>query len=158
MSKAQWFSLGVGVAHPLTGRDVSALLAVVLQNSLFKYYKKIRQTLVMGTLALKGIGMKLLVKILLLAISLVTISACSADRVAIVSDSNVRVYGTEKDAARQSSKNMSPSSPKAVLDKGTKIEVIDDIYGKDYWACEIRHSNQEIGWVLCTSLTFQNNA
>tara|TARA_Y100000588_G_scaffold225841_1_gene239728 strand:- start:2830 stop:3168 length:339 start_codon:yes stop_codon:yes gene_type:complete len=112
----------------------------------------------MGTLVRGGIAMKQLVKILLFAISSVTISACSADRVAIVSDSNVRVYSTEKDAIRQNSKNMPPSSPIAVLDKGTRIEVIDDIYGKDYWACEVRHSNQEIGWVLCTSLIFQNNA
>ncbi|MEZ9060374.1 hypothetical protein [Vibrio pelagius] len=102
--------------------------------------------------------MKFLVKILLLAFSSAIVSACSADRVAIVSDSNVRVYSTEKDAARQSSKNMSPSSPKAVLKKGAKIEVINDTYGKDYWACEVRYSNQEIGWVLCTFLTFQSNA
>ena len=102
--------------------------------------------------------MKLLIKILLLAFSSVTISACSADRVAIVSDLNVRVYSTEIDAAHQGSINIPSSSPLAVLNKGVKVEVIDDTYGKDYWACEVRHSNQEVGWVLCTSLTFQNEA
>ena len=102
--------------------------------------------------------MKFLVKILLLTFSSAIVSACSADRVAIVSDSNVRVYNTEKDAARQNSKNISPSNPKAVLKKGAKIEVINDTYGKDYWACEIRYSDQDIGWVLCTFLIFQSNA
>ena len=62
------------------------------------------------------------------------------------------VFNTEYAAAYYHSLNKIPVPPMAPLGNGERVAVLWDTYGKDYWACYVRTSKGERGWVLCTSL------
>ena len=44
------------------------------------------------------------------------------------------------------------TTPVGQIDKGETVDVLWDRYGKDYWACYVRTTDGERGWVLCTDL------
>ena len=87
-------------------------------------------------------------------LTVLLITACSQVRLAVVNEANVSVFSTEQDSAYQNTFNRPKPEPITVLSRGDKLWVVEDTYGKDYWACKVRLSNQEMGWVLCTSLSF----
>jgi hypothetical protein len=68
------------------------------------------------------------------------------------------VFGSEEQAAYEGSFNRLASAPLATLDCGATVTVLDDTYGKDYWACYVRTANGQKGWVLCTSLDYKRSA
>ena len=62
------------------------------------------------------------------------------------------VFNSEYAAAYYHSLNKVPIPPTASIGVGERVAVLWDTYGKDYWACYVRTSKGERGWVLCTSL------
>jgi hypothetical protein len=62
------------------------------------------------------------------------------------------VFDSEYAAAYYRSLNRKPVPPIASIAGGERVAVLWDTYGKDYWACYVRTSKGERGWVLCTSL------
>ena len=81
--------------------------------------------------------------------------ACNAGTAATVT-SATSMFGTEEEAAGAGSFNRPAPRPIAALPKGTSVHVLDDTYGKDYWACRARTAEGQTGWVLCTSLDYRN--
>ena len=69
-----------------------------------------------------------------------------------VAAENVAVYGSERDAAYSGSQTIKTEPAISALKQGEQVAVLWDTYGKDYWACYIRSSENQRGWVLCTSL------
>ena len=68
------------------------------------------------------------------------------------------VFSSEEQAANEHSLNRPASIPLATLARGATVTVLDDTYGKDYWACYVRTSNEQKGWVLCTLLDYKRSA
>ena len=83
-----------------------------------------------------------------------TISACSNDQLAVVSEEQVLVFEKEVDAAYEGSQNRESIKPIATIQKGGVVLILKDSYGKDYWACKVALNNNITGWILCTSLKF----
>lgn len=71
---------------------------------------------------------------------------------------NVAMFETEIGAAYSTSKNQNKEIPLAILDKGEKVTVLKDVYGKDYWACKVQSNSGTKGWVLCSNLTIKGGA
>jgi hypothetical protein len=65
------------------------------------------------------------------------------------------LYFSEADASIEGSVNHKAPTPLATLEAGSTVTVLSDTYGKDYWACYVRTSSSQQGWVLCTSLNYQ---
>ncbi len=95
---------------------------------------------------------------LIVAAILLSTSACSYDRRAVVSEQQVSLFEKEIDAAYESALNKDPVRPLTTLSKGQEVIVLKDIYGKDYWACKVKLGNNTTGWVLCTSLEFKERS
>ena len=94
----------------------------------------------------------------LIIVAVLAISACSSDRSAVVTNQQVSVFENEVDAAYESSLNREPVQPLATLHKGEEVVVLEDTYGKDYWACKVKLKNNTTGWALCTSLQFKGGS
>ena len=90
---------------------------------------------------------------LLLFAMMLCVASCVRERSATVIKTT-GVYGTYDDAARVGSLNRTQPVTQINLVPGTKIVVVSDTYGKDYWACKIRLESGVEGWVLCNSLDY----
>jgi hypothetical protein len=62
------------------------------------------------------------------------------------------VFDSEYSAAYYKSLNRKPVPAIASIAGGERVAVLWDTHGKDYWACYVRTSEGELGWVICTSL------
>ena len=93
----------------------------------------------------------------IIIIVIFVVTACSRDRYAVVSEKTVSVFSNEADAANEGSLNRGQVKPIATLQEGERVLVLNDTYGKDYWACKIRLQNNTTGWALCTDLNFQGS-
>lgn len=72
---------------------------------------------------------------------------------AVVAESEIGIFPSEYDAAYVGSESLKTAPPAfATLKQGESVAVLWDIYGKDYWACYIRRSAKQRGWVSCGSL------
>jgi hypothetical protein len=87
---------------------------------------------------------------------LVALAGCSGE-VPTHTTKQVNAFGTEEQAAYEGSLNRPASVPVFTLASGAAVEVLDDTYGKDYWACYVRTENAQEGWVLCTSLDYKRS-
>lgn len=67
------------------------------------------------------------------------------------------VFGSEEQAAYEGSINRPAPVPLVTLARGANVNVLDDTYGKDYWACYVRTADGIKGWVLCTSLDYKRS-
>ena len=90
--------------------------------------------------------------LILYVILLAILFSCSSRETTTLK--KVNVYRSEVDAAYSNALNRKVV-PITSLDAGEKVEVLSDKYGKDYWACKIKLSNNEVGWVLCNSLNLK---
>ncbi|BCT93692.1 hypothetical protein LYSHEL_27190 [Lysobacter helvus] len=87
-------------------------------------------------------------------ITMAALAACTAATESKVT-SATWVYETEEEAAYAGAINRPEPRPIAALDQGETVGVLDDTYGKDYWACRVRTPGGQTGWVLCTSLDYR---
>jgi hypothetical protein len=71
---------------------------------------------------------------------------------AVVTTSGVGVFRSEYDAAYVGSASIKAAPALATLGQGENVSVLWDTYGKDYWACYVRTSANQRGWVLCGAL------
>jgi hypothetical protein len=71
---------------------------------------------------------------------------------AVLAIRRVNVFNSEFAAAYEGGLNRAPVAPITSIDLGEQVAVLRDTYGKDYWACYVRTSKGERGWVLCTAL------
>ena len=94
---------------------------------------------------LKGVSVGLL---------MVALVGCSKATPSLTKES-VNVFADEVQAAYQGALNRPTPAPLETLNKGTAVTVLDDHYGKDYWACHVRTPSNTEGWVLCTSLNYR---
>lgn len=69
----------------------------------------------------------------------------------------VNVFTSEEQAAYEGAVNRPAPVPLVTLARGATVNVLDDTYGKDYWACYVRTANGQNGWVLCTSLDYKRS-
>ena len=65
---------------------------------------------------------------------------------------DLKVFPSERDAAYSASSSTKAEPAISSLKQGEPVTIIWDTYGKDYWACYVRTSTNQYGWVLCTSL------
>ena len=98
-----------------------------------------------GMYKLKGISLSLLTVLLF---------GCSKGTPSLTKEP-VNVYADEVQAAYQDALNIPSPTPLETLKKGTAVTVLDDHYGKDYWACHVRTPSNTEGWVLCGSLNYK---
>ena len=71
---------------------------------------------------------------------------------AVVTNDETGVFRSEHDAAYAGSESIETAPALVRLRRGESVSVLWDTYGKDYWACYIRTSAKQRGWVLCASL------
>ena len=71
---------------------------------------------------------------------------------AVVTASGAGVFSSEYDAAYVGSRSIKTAPALASLAQGETVSVLWDRYGKDYWACYVRTSENQRGWVMCESL------
>jgi hypothetical protein len=71
---------------------------------------------------------------------------------AVVAKNETALFSSEHDAAYVGSDSIETAPAVGMLKQGEKVAVLWDTYGKDYWACYIRASANQRGWVLCPSL------
>jgi hypothetical protein len=71
---------------------------------------------------------------------------------AVVTKGETEVFPSEHDAAYAGSESIKTAPAFTTLKQGESVSVLWDTYGKDYWACYIRTSAKQRGWVLCASL------
>ena len=93
-------------------------------------------------------------------ISTVILASCIAGCVSGTpseTSKEVDVYASERDTFN-GALNKPVSAPLARLPKGTPVVVVEDRYGKDYWACRISTPDGRKGWVLCTALNYKRSA
>ena len=62
----------------------------------------------------------------------------------------VPVYRSKDDAV--SAGSGAKVDPVSGLHRGELVRVFWDTHGKDYWACYVRNSLGQLGWVLCAPL------
>jgi len=74
---------------------------------------------------------------------------------ALVTKEGTGVFPSEHDAAYTGSKAIATAPALMTLTQGERVSLLWDTYGKDYWACYIRTSAKQRGWVLCASLSDQ---
>jgi hypothetical protein len=65
------------------------------------------------------------------------------------------LYQSELDAAYNDSLSIHTRPAIASIPSNSHVAVLWDTYGKDYWACYVRTSAGQRGWVLCTQLKKQ---
>jgi hypothetical protein len=82
------------------------------------------------------------------------LASCSAV-VSSHTTAQVNVFISEEEAAREGSLNQPAPVPLLTLARGATVSVLDDTYGKDYWACYVRTDTGQEGWVLCSSLDYK---
>jgi hypothetical protein len=71
---------------------------------------------------------------------------------AVVTNDETGVFPSEHDAAYAGSESIATTPALTTLTQGESVSLLWDTYGKDYWACYIRTSAKQRGWVLCASL------
>jgi hypothetical protein len=71
---------------------------------------------------------------------------------AAVALQRANVFSSEFAAAYEGALNRAPIAPITSIDSGEQVTVLRDTYGKDYWACYVRTSTGQRGWVLCGSI------
>lgn len=69
-----------------------------------------------------------------------------------VATAEMRVFPSERDAAYAGSQTIRTAAAVSTLGQGDSVAVLWDTYGRDYWACYVRTSSGQRGWVLCTAL------
>lgn len=69
-----------------------------------------------------------------------------------VAKQNIGIFPSESGAAYEGSQSIKTQPAISSVKQGEPVAVLWDTYGKDYWACYVRSSAGERGWVLCTSL------
>jgi hypothetical protein len=62
------------------------------------------------------------------------------------------LFKAESDAAYVTSTTIKTEPPIAMLAQGQQVAVLWNTHGKDYWACYVRSTSGQRGWILCTSL------
>lgn len=87
-------------------------------------------------------------------LTIVALTGCTAGTASKVTVATA-VYEKEEEAAYAGSINRLDPRPIAALHQGETVRVLDDTYGKDYWACRVRTADGQTGWVLCTSLDYR---
>jgi hypothetical protein len=100
--------------------------------------------------------MKTLDRVCHALLALVILSSCSSgrgDRVKVISETGV--FAKESDPAAVGSSSLPQATPIATLRPGQSVLVLSDTYGKDYWACQVRTRDSQVGWVLCGSLDYR---
>lgn len=65
------------------------------------------------------------------------------------------LFASKADAAYSGSSSIKTSPALGKAAPGEAVSVLWDTYGKDYWACYVRLTSGQRGWVLCTSLNQQ---
>jgi hypothetical protein len=71
---------------------------------------------------------------------------------AVVTKNEAGLFPSEYDAAYVASQSIKTAPALATLKHGENVSVLWDTYGKDYWACYIRTSANQRGWVSCGTL------
>ncbi len=69
-----------------------------------------------------------------------------------VAGNDLSLHKTELSAAYSGFSSRVPAEATGVILRGQEVDVLYDLYGKDYWACYIRTADGRFGWVLCTDL------
>jgi hypothetical protein len=69
-----------------------------------------------------------------------------------VAKEELQMFASEQDAAPAATQKPPPGPPVATVRQGEEVTVIWDTYGKDYWACYVRNSEGQRGWLMCPEL------
>ena len=94
------------------------------------------------------------VKVILFIVFVSAVIGCAKETPALTAEP-VNVYPSEENAAYHEELNHPVPVAIESLAKGVVVTVLDDHYGKDYWACHVRTASSTEGWVLCTSLDYR---
>ncbi|MDO5654196.1 MAG: hypothetical protein Q4G39_08860 [Brachymonas sp.] len=68
-----------------------------------------------------------------------------------------RIYQSKSELASEHVIDRPAPVPLMTLARGDAVTVLNDAYGKDYWACHVRTPNGREGWTHCTSLDYKRS-